>query len=76
MDVTATLNGSRGPIVKRVGTKSDQPSGSPSLLLGHTAQVTIRDFNVRAADRPDMALGSGSVGYQRKSTALVFYFTG
>lgn len=62
--------------MKRAGTKSDQPSRSQSLLLGQTARVTIRNLTVRAADRPDMALGSGSVGYQRKSTALVFYFTG
>lgn len=62
MDVTLTLNGSRGPIVKRADTKSDQPSRSQSLLLAHTARATIRNLTVRAADRSDMALGSGGVG--------------
>lgn len=73
--MTLTLNGSRGgPIVKRADAKSDRPSGSGSPLLGHTAPVTIRTGTVRAADRPDMALGSASVGYQRKSTECFFLF--
>lgn len=56
-----TVGGSRGPIVQRAGAKSDQPGASQSLLLGHSARVTISNFTVRAADRSDMALGSGGV---------------
>lgn len=62
----------RGPIVKRAGAEAGQPRLSPSLLLLRTAGVTIRNLNVRAADCPDTALGSGSVGCRRKSTVPVF----
>lgn len=43
--------------MKRASPKSDRPCLSQPLLLGHTAGVTIRNLNVRAADWPDTALG-------------------